>query len=359
MNFKKAIQKFRFGLAARISLYERLADFLDNKFPVEDTLEIISSRYNKQKDYRADILNTWRKKMAIGQKFSEAIKDHVPASERILIASGENSSGGLPQGLREAMRLSKSMAQIKGAIIAGAAYPVMLMFMIMGLLVMFYTQFVPIFEGILPLQFWPDSGKTLHSISQFIVVKWWIVSIIVGGIVYVISLSMPRWTTKGRGIADHFPPFSLYKEYQSASFLIALSSMMIAGVSLNEALLKVQSKGSPWLKDHISKMLRKLRVAGSDYGKVMDTGLLDAETAGDIQDYSKLSTFEKAVYGIGEKTLKRSVEKINIKMSIARYVMMFVVAAMVLWVMATSYLLQQAVAESAGKPQKALIQQQK
>ena len=170
---------------------------------------------------------------------------------------------------------------------------------------------------------------------------------------------MPRWIGRSRNIADRFPPYSVYKEYQSASFLIALSSMMIAGVSLNEGLLKVQSKGSPWLKDHIGKMLRKLRVAGSDYGKVMDTGLLDDETAEDIQDYAKLSTFEKAVYGIGEKTLRKSIIKINVKMSIARYLMMFAVAALIMWVLGTSYLLQQTIAESAGKPQKAAMQKQK
>lgn len=352
MNYKKAYQNFRFGLSARISLYERLADFLDNKFPIDDTLETISLRYKKQKDYRADILNIWRKKIAIGQKFSEAIKDHVPSAERILIASGESGSGGLPQGLREAIRLSKSMAAVKTAIIAGVSYPLALVGMMCLLIAMFATQISPIFKSILPVSQWPESGQTLDMISEFVVVKWWIVLGIICAIGYALAYLMPRWSGSGRQIADNFPPFSIYREYQGASFLIALSSMMISGISLNESLLKIQAKGSPWLKNHINKMLKKLRVAGSEYGKTMDTGMLDQETAGDIEDYSKLSSFEQAVYRIGENTLKKSIIKINARMAVLKNLMLACVAGMLLWVLASSYLLQQTVAENAGKSQR-------
>lgn len=132
--------------------------------------------------------------------------------------------------------------------------------------------------------------------------------------------------------------------------------MMIAGISLNEALQKVQEKGSPWLKDHINRMLRKLRVSGSDYGKALDTGMLDEETAGDIQDYSRLSTFEKAVYSIGEKTLVKTVKTIEAKMAVVKYLMLFAAAAMIMWIFGTSYLLQQEVANSAGKQQQQVTQ---
>ena len=356
MDFKKINQKLRFSLNSRISLYERIADFLDNKFPVEETLEVISQRYQKRKDYRTGILTEWRKKMAIGQKFSDAIKSHVPAEERVLIAAGESSGGGLPQGLREAIRLSQAMSKIKGTIIGGAIYPAMLMLMIVGMIAMFSTQIAPVFKSILDIRYWPESGQTLYAMSTFIVEKWWLVTSVLGGAAFGIAYTLPRWTGPTRQIADRFPPYSVYKAYQGSSFLIALSSMMIAGISLNEALQKVQEKGSPWLKDHINRMLRKLRVSGSDYGKALDTGMLDEETAGDIQDYSRLSTFEKAVYSIGEKTLVKTVKTIEAKMAVVKYLMLFAAAAMIMWIFGTSYLLQQEVANSAGKQQQQVTQ---
>jgi toxin co-regulated pilus biosynthesis protein E len=120
---------------------------------------------------------------------------------------------------------------------------------------------------------------------------------------------------------------------------------------LNDSLKKVQEKGSPWLKDHINRMLRKLRVSGSDYGKALDTGLLDDETAGDIQDYARLSTFEKAVYSIGEKTLVKTVKSIEAKMGVIRYLMMFMAAGMIMWIFGTAYLLQQEIADKVGNNQ--------
>lgn len=342
---------FSFGLAKRIALYERLADFLDNRFPVEDALEVIALRYKNNKDYRAVVISEWRRKMAAGQKFSDAIKSQVPADERVLIAAGENSGGGLPQGLREAIRLSQAIAKIKGTIIAGSIYPAILFTLILGALAGFSVKISPVFQTILPLEYWPDSGKTLNSISEFIVSQWWFILAIVVGLGYIITISLPRWTGSIREVADKFPPYSIYKEYNAASFLIALSSMMMAGVSLNEAMQKIQEKAAPWMRHHVSKMLKKLRVAGSDYGKALDTGLLDKEVAGDLQDYAKLSSFEKAVYGIGQKTLETTVKSIDGKMSALRYLMMVGAAGMILWIFGTSYLLQQEVADKAGQIQ--------
>lgn len=347
--------KSRFNLNARISLYERIADFLDNKFPVEETLDTIMNRYKKNKDYRADVLAEWKRKMANGVKFSDAIKDHVPAEERVLIAAGENGTGGLPQGLRESIRLSKAIAAIKTTIIVGAVYPIFIMLLITAMVAMFSIKIAPVFKAIIPVERWPESGRTLNSASEFLVSHWFMMIVVVFGIGFLVSYSLPRWKTFFRSTADKFPPYSIYRSYQSASFLIALSSMMLAGIGLNESLIKIQEKGSPWLKNHIGIMLRKLRVAGSDYGKALDTGMLSDETAGDIQDYSRLSTFEKAIYSIGEQTLTKTVKTIEYSMAVVRNVAMVVAAGLLFTIFMTSYDLQQDIATNINSKQKQII----
>lgn len=351
MTFKRLIQKIRFSLKYRITLYEKIADYLDSKFPVEQTLAQMSKRYKKNKDYRYKILDEWKMGMTRGKKFSDAIVNQVPSEERILISSGENSSGGLQEGLREAIRLSSSMAKIKSVIIGGSSYPIVLMFMILGMISMFSTQVAPVFKTILAIELWPESGKALYELSTFIVQKWWILTLATVATVYVIVKSLPRWCGKTRGFADKFPPYSIYKSYQASSFLIALSAMMKSGISLNDALNRIREQGSPWLRSHIDVMLRKLRYLGTDYGKALDTGLLENEIAGDIQDYSQLSSFENAVYRIGEASLIESVRVIEVKMNVVKYIMMFAAAGTLMWFFSTSYLLQQEVAGNAGNPQ--------
>jgi toxin coregulated pilus biosynthesis protein E len=355
MEFKKALRKFQFTLNKRIALYERIADFLDNKFPVEETLETIGSRYRKRKDFRAEIISDWRRKLAIGKKFSDAIKDHVPAEERVLIAAGETSAGGLPQGLREAIRLSQSTAEIRNTIISGAVYPVVLLVLTSLMLVMYNKQIAEVFLKMLDIRQWPESGRILYHISGVVVNQWWLLGGILGGVTIALKWALPNWIGPGRSVANHVVPFSIYKDQQSASFLLALSSMMVSGTSLNEALQKIQERGSPWLKHHVGKMLKKLRVAGSDYGKALDTGMLDEETAGDIQDYARLSTFEKAVYGIGENSLKKTVKSIVAKMAVAKFIMLAMVTAILGWIYAASYDLQTEIADRANQTQTSVM----
>jgi type II secretory pathway component PulF len=348
------MDKWHFRLSRRIGLYERLADFMENGFPVEATLDAVSSRYGKRKDPRAKILNEWRKKLALGQKFSDAIKNHVPAEERVLISAGEMGSGGLAQGLREAVRMGKSMAKIKSTIINSMLYPAALVATLIGVFLMFSWQVAPVFKTILSVKEWPETAQYLLSVSDFFGHNWWVLLILLIASSFASSYLMPNWTTGGRKIADHFPPFSVYRDYQGSSFLIALSSMMASGVALSESLQRIQERGSPWLRGHVALMQKKLRVSGSDYGKALNTGMIEEEAAGDIEDYSKLSSFEKAIYIIGEKTMEKTILNVQIKMGVIKNVVLAMVAGSIVWMSSTSMMLQSTISENAGKMQTSL-----
>jgi type II secretory pathway component PulF len=348
------MDKWNFRLTRRLALYARLSDFMENGFPVEATLETVAMRYAKRKDPRAKIINEWRKKLALGQKFADVIKNHVPSEERVLISAGEMGGGGLAQGLKEAVRMGEAMSKIKSTIISNMMYPLSLAVALIGIFLMFSWKVAPVFKEILREEEWPESGKTLLFISDFFGNH---LLLLFSMIVAVGALSMyllPRWVGRGRKIANYFPPFSIYMSYQSSSFLIALSSMMNSGISLSESLQRINEKSSPWLSSHVSLMMMKLRVSGSDYGKALNTGMLDDEVAGDIEDYAKLSTFEKAIYSIGNKTMEKTVKTIESRMGIIKNVMLVLVAIVVAWVGSTSGLLQQTVADNAGKQQQSV-----
>ena len=92
-------------------------------------------------------------------------------------------------------------------------------------------------------------------------------------------------------------------------------------------------------------MLAALKGGGGNYGEALDTGLFDEETAGDISDYARLSSFETAIYTIGERMVVLGVERTNQKMDVAKNLMLFLVAGTVFWIYFTSYSLQTAIAE--------------
>lgn len=336
--------KMKFGLTNRISLYERLAAFLEAGIPVFDALDSVRSRMEKRKDIRHLMIGRWLTVMRDGTRFSEAIKSWVPSAEYMLISSGERGDG-LVQGLKEATRLSTAASKIKKAIFMGAAMPALLTVMLAAMIAGFDIYMAPVFKNLLSVNRWPDGAQMLYGISHFIVSYWLFV---LGGIAaasFAISSTINVWTGRSREIADNLPPWSIYKNYQASSFLIGLASMMKAGVALNDALKAINNNASPWMRVHIEQMLASLKMGGANYGDALDTGLFDEETTGDIIDYSRLSSFETAIYVIGERMVELGVEKTNEKMAVAKNLMLFLVAGTVFWIYYTSYTLQTVIAE--------------
>lgn len=336
--------KLRFGLGTRISLYERMGAFLKAGIPVYDALEAIRSRMEKNKDMRAKMYLEWLEVMRDGGKFSDAVRPWIPSSEFMLISSGE-AGGRLMDGLAEAARLSTAASKIKKAIIAGAALPTLLFFMLGGMVAGFDIYMAPVFKNLLPVSQWPDSAQTLYEISHFITSYWLFIIVGLTALTVLVTMTINGWVGRVREVFDNLPPWSVYKNYQASSFLIGLASMLKAGVALNDALKMIQKNSSPWMQVHINQMLAAIKGGGGNYGEALDTGLFDSETSGDITDYARLSSFENAIYTIGERMVELGVERTNQKMDVAKNMMLFLVAGTVFWIYFTSYSLQTVIAE--------------
>ena len=347
LDFGRAIAKLRFGLKARISIYERIADFLDAQIDIVSTLKSLRDRYAKTRDYRSRILGEWIANMERGVVFSESIKDWIPAAEHMLISAGERGTG-LKNGLIEAKVLSTASSQTKAAIAGGLIFPMALFGMIIGLMFMFQTQQVPAFTAMLPLERWPSGAKMLYNVSYFFYKYLFVLLGVIAAIAFVVTSSMGRWTRPPRSFFDHLPPWSIYKSYQASSFLIGLASLMQAGIPTYDALRMMHRNASPWTKVHLEKMMSSIKIGGSNPGKALDTGLLDAETAGDVQDYSRLGSFQDAIYRMGQRSLANGVKSIEAKMVVIRNLMLVLVAGSIAWMYLTSYNLQTTIASAAS-----------
>lgn len=344
-DYKKSLLKSKFSLKKRINLYERLAAFLESNISIMDTLNRINYRYAKNHDFRAKILKDWIRTMEKGGRFGDAVKPWIPASEHMLIAAGERGEG-LIHGLQEATVMSTSSRAIRSAIISGSAMPVFLGLMLSFMLIKFQTSMVPVFKGLLPISSWPSSAQLLNSISGAIANWWWLVGFILGGGGTLIVITFPRWRGNVRHIFDKLPPWTIYRTAQASSFMIGLSSLMKAGVAAFDALKIMHKTSSPWMKEHLEKMMSIMRLGGSSSGRALNTGLLDSETAGDVEDYSQLGSFQDAIYLLGARSMKESVDKINMRMAVIRNLMLVMVAGSIIWIYSTVYGLQSSIATS-------------
>lgn len=369
-SLEKRLLKFMFTLRVRTSLYKRIASFLQAKITLAEGLVLLRDRYRKELglsekiksrfspgfvpkgDFRATIINEWLERMASGERFSDAIREWVPSNEHMLIAAGEQGKG-LGPGMMDAAGMSMANSRIKKTIIGRSIQPAVLVFALMAMFILFQSKMVPIFIHLKPVETWPSSAIKLYNISYFIDHYLLLVIASIIGFVYGILLTLPRWRGPWRQRFDSIPPWSIYRTQQASSFLIGLASLLAAGVPINRALQLMHRNGSPYFRWHLERMMNML-ASGVNQGVALNTGLLDKETAGEVEDYSRMRSFRDAIAEMGQRTLEESLQRIESNMEAIKNIMLIIVAGSVLWIYATTYLLQADLANSATSPSAAM-----
>lgn len=332
-----------FGLKQRLALYEMLGSLVKGGVPIDVALRRLYERKAAKNRPESFILRKWLTKMDHGMPFHDAIKDEVPAAEQVLIIAG-GMSDDLHGGLAQAVRATKGAQEIKNVLIGGMSQPAFLMLAVFGVLIGFAKYMAPEFSQMLPEARWAGYSGMLLRVSQF-VASWWVV--VMAAIAAVVSLffwSLPRWTGPVRGSLDHRLPYSVYRSYSAATFLIALSALLRAGIPLDGALKRIRANSSPWQAAHVGKMLRKME-NGSDPGTAMDTGLVDDATSDQLYIYSKSVDFSAALKDIGEDAIVQGVASIRSQTGFAKLVALVCVGAMVSWIQLSLFDLEQRFAE--------------
>lgn len=342
------ILKFRaLSLRKRLTLYKRIKSYTEEQFPIAASLEKFKQRYDKKKDPRGKVIGLWLDNMTNGATFVQAIEGWIPDTEMNLITAGDEGRG-IEYGLAEAIKFTESAEKIKKVIKSNATYPLVLGTLLYLMLSMFALKLAPTYLKYLDINMWPSLAKTLYHVGDTLAAYWMFVIAFFVILGIVIGTTISKWSGDIRAIADRFPPWSIYKTYQGCSFLISLASMMQSGRPLNKSLQRLKDCSPPYLGFYIDKMLENLKTGGKNFGVHLNVGLLDEETAGDVEDYSSLGRFEEAVYTIGEENLNNSIEKIEEKMGLVRVLMMFLVAMTLGWIYYANIELNTAVAEAAS-----------
>lgn len=361
---EKWIFKKLMTLKVRASLYGRIADFLQAKIPLNQTLLQLRNRYRRQLslgeqlrmrfdssfqpkgDFRAQVLSEWLEGLGTGQKFNEVIREWVPPNEHMLILAGERGAS-LPEGLRNASGMSEANTKIKKAIIGKSVQPAVLLLALFGMFMLFQRKIAPIFLRMKPLETWGASARRLYDISYFLDHY----SLLTLGLLVVFSygllLTLPRWTGVWRQRFDALPPWSIYRVQNASSFLIGLASLLNAKVPMNVSLQMMHRNSTAYMQWHLERMMNILASGVSNQGVALNTGLLDSETAGDVEDFSQIISFSESIQEVGQKTLTASLERIDAVMGAMQTMMLLLVAGCVMWIYSTTYLMMTDLANSA------------
>lgn len=346
-NLELKLQKFSFNGKKRVEVYENLCGLLKDGLPLDACLRQIHERMVARNNPMKHVFAIWMNSLISGKSFSDALAGWAPAQELVLISAGERGQD-LPGGLECAIRVNKDSQLMKDtlskAVIGPTFLIVALFFMVYG----FSATIVPVLAKLLPPEKWQGSSRGLYHLSVFITNYWIITVVAIVSIIMVVTKTLDRWTGETRKKFDKLPPWSIYKVYSSATFIMAVSSLMQSGVPIDSALKYVKKTASPWVKYHINIMQRRLN-SGMSYGNAMDTGLLTDEMIDQILIYENITDFNKAMNSIGDKAIRSSVKKMDVTSAVLKQVMTLIVGITLGWMYLASYNVNVQVATEASK----------
>lgn len=327
-------RRMDFSLAKRTRLYTKLMRAAHNDRDPQMTFRAMLKRFRRQGDRRRHIYKLWLDNLEAGQRINEVMAPYIPASERMMIAAGEEN-GRIADGFREALFVAQTGKQIRGALIKALAYPVLLLLIQAAVLVIASYQLVPVLEGLLSVDRWPPIAQGFHALTSNL--RSWGFAWIAAGFaaVTLIFKTLPTWRGNARAWLDHhLPPWSIYREVQSSNFLVAMAALVKEGASVDVAMKSLMRVATPWLAAHLQRMVRGLE-RGETPGVAIRTGLLDDETAGDLEDYSDGGAFEEAIETIGKDAVEDSITRITAQAWVVNILIMITVAVTIIWMYAS------------------------
>lgn len=336
---------FRLSTDRRMATARKLASLLRNDFTLMDALgriEMIES-YGGKKPHEpfAIVMREWQKNLERGMTFSEATRGWVPPEETLLVTSGNLSN--LVVALENVGRVVDGTTRIRRAMRSAIAYPLFLLALTFGIIIMVGVYLVPPLAEVGGNDIvWRGTARGLIWLSEFSI-KYWFP--IVMGFLVVIGLmwaSLPNWSGWLRSKFDSFPPWNIYKIQVSVSWLMALSAMVSAGVTIPDAMRMLADSANKYLRGILEHALHFI-ANGDNLGVALenaDRNFPDREIIGDLTIYADMNGFDQNLTSVANDYLDQSIRKMEAISNTLNSVGILLVSAIIAWVVLGTFQMQ-------------------
>ncbi|MFZ3505529.1 hypothetical protein [Vibrio harveyi] len=211
-----------------------------------------------------------------GLGFTSGLESFVSANAYLSLLSGENI-GDFKLGLSDAVNALKVDEASSSSIAKVLIKPIFGMISVLSVSALLTAFAFPSLAeqsdrrrwGVLSSsaeqfgQFWLDYGLSLFFIITLLLVA--------------IVLSLSRYTGGLRTKLDNLPIYRQYRFIQCTNLLTSTAHQTAVGIPLKGALKHVGSTHTPYMKNHIAKMLRTIGTGKTNVGAIFDSGLLDEQ----------------------------------------------------------------------------------
>ena len=337
---------FRSNTEKRMAICRKLASLLRNDFTLIDALErlekIESKNGTKPNEPFAIVMRQWQKNLERGMTFSEATRGWVPADETLLVTSGNLSN--LVVALENVGRVVDGTQRIRRAMTSAIAYPMFLLALTFGIIMMVGVYLVPSFIEVANTDIvWRGTARSLVLLSQFSLRWWYVFLVAFATLVAIVWLSMANWTGRIRAVFDKFPPWNIYKIQVAAGWLMSLAAMVSAGVTIPDAIRMLADNANRYLRRILDSALRFIANGDNLGGALSHTksGFPDDEIIGDLTIYADMNGFDENLTQVAQDYLDESVRKMEKISSTLNSIGILLVSAIIAWVVLGTFQMQE------------------
>lgn len=322
--------------SVRLRLYRKMAKMLSNGLPLLKILEELrkraSSGKTKSTDPMAIMLDECRHMVQNGEMLSQGLAWWVPRNEQMIIMAGEQS-GHLDKSLIAVIGVAQASRKIKAAILAGVLYPAAVGILILAYIYLFGTRVIPQFARLVDPNAWTGAAKSLYLMSLFVQHYLVYAVLAIVAVVTAVFVSFPRWRGRARVVADRFAPFSIYRLVMGSGFLMALSALLSAGVTMEKSLVRMSNFAEPWLRERIDGTLLGVK-SGLNCGEALRNsgyGFPSREIIDDLCIYADYQGFAEALKILAEEWMEEGGELIGLHMRFLNGVSILLLAFVIGW----------------------------
>lgn len=241
-----------FAWPVREALYRHLSAQVGNGVAVEVALDKFRARLQRRKKMSSDkIVADVARRMRDGATVAASLGAWIPQDEASVISSGE-LSGNLPRSLDLVIEAKRRIARVNSALKTSMVTPAIYVCAVYGMLWAIGHYVTPGLEQALPKDKARGLVAGLYASADF-ATSWWAIAPPIAGVLAItaVVLSLPKWTGRGRVIAEGFFPYSFYRDIQGYTWLMSFSALLRAGMADVEILKRQKTQSTPWLKERL------------------------------------------------------------------------------------------------------------
>ncbi len=291
---KLALDKMAFSWGVREEFYRHMSGQIRNEVGQVAALERFQKRLlrNKRKS-SAEIVGDIIRRMQNGSQLAIALRKWVPNDEALILLGGENA-GQISDAFDLIIDSKIRVRTIRRTLITALTTPTVYLVALYGLVWAVGVYVLPTIRMVIPESSVHGSAAVLFTLGDAATSYWMIAPVaVLVSIIGWITWALPNWTAKIRMKAEEYFPFSFYRDIQGFIWILTFSAMLKAGMSDTKILDDQARFASPWLRQRLVAIRRRMlngeslakALIGTNYGFPSPDMIDDIESMSDFTDF--------------------------------------------------------------------------